>query len=135
MVPVWSTLIYVSQQLTSHHVTRPTAAPQDDVGETVGPGDNDLTASFATRGSRVQIPSAPPNVLVKAIVYPSISLFIILESCAPQTAHKVRLELTDVAFRRSQRRERLYLIRVRSGAGRSRLNRSTKQRPMVLARD
>jgi hypothetical protein len=34
---------------------------------TIPPGQSVLAASFATRGSRVQIPSAPLKVLVKAI--------------------------------------------------------------------
>ena len=33
----------------------------------VSPGHGHLTASFATRGSRVQIPSAPLNALVRAL--------------------------------------------------------------------
>jgi hypothetical protein len=33
----------------------------------ISPGHSVLTASFATRGSRVQIPSAPLNTLVRAI--------------------------------------------------------------------
>jgi hypothetical protein len=34
---------------------------------TASPGHSVLTASFAARGSRVQIPSAPPNTLVRAV--------------------------------------------------------------------
>ena len=41
--------------------SRPTNPPD----RSVSPGQSVLTTSFATRGSRVKIPSAPPNALVR----------------------------------------------------------------------
>ena len=57
----------------------------------VAPGQRVLTASFATRGSRVQIPSAPLIPLVRAISGLPVTLDRDSRSCdldAPQATHK-----------------------------------------------
>ena len=46
-------------RFTTSHVARPTAAPQTRNLRPLSLGHGGLTASFATRGSRVQILSAP----------------------------------------------------------------------------
>jgi hypothetical protein len=58
-------VIAQSSHFTTSHVARPTAASTNPESEAVTPGQSVLTASFATRGSRAQIPSAPPNALVR----------------------------------------------------------------------
>ena len=59
-----------SQSFTPHHVSRrsPHSRPTDRHWGHVFPGQSVLTASFATRGPRVQIPSAPLNALIRAIL-------------------------------------------------------------------
>jgi len=62
-----STLI--ARLTTSHVASRrlPHGCPTDPQRPTVSPGQGALTASFATRKSRVQIPPAPLNALVRAL--------------------------------------------------------------------
>ena len=54
---------------TTHDISRPSAhsRPTNHQSDIVSPGQRVLTTSFATRRSRVQIPSAPPFSLVRAI--------------------------------------------------------------------
>ena len=58
----WFTRSHVASRRSTH--SRPT---DPDLGP-VSPGQSGLTASFATRKSRVQIPPAPLNALVRAIL-------------------------------------------------------------------
>jgi hypothetical protein len=60
------TLSSFSLRLTTSHAAHPTAAPQDREW-VLFPLVRGLTASFATRGSQVQIPSAPLKPLVRGI--------------------------------------------------------------------
>jgi hypothetical protein len=54
------------------------------------PGLGVLTASFATRGPRVQIPSAPQNTLVGALSASStLAVWSIPLSVAPRVSHRI----------------------------------------------
>jgi hypothetical protein len=59
-----SVLLTVSHPVSRRSCHSRATSPES---KAITPGHGVLTASFATRGSRVQIPSAPLNALVRAI--------------------------------------------------------------------
>jgi hypothetical protein len=64
------TLTEAAPQFTRFHgISRrsPHSRPTDPLRHAVSPGQGSLTASLATRGSRVQIPSAPLKTLVREL--------------------------------------------------------------------